>query len=537
MDSAGNLSSEDYMPELANLDLNNFDESLHKQSIVKMEHLGNILNCQSNQPMQPTSMCNTLMNGSMGSMTDHRKHQLSINSTNLRHSPVENGVMHPSSAFTSIPTSNMSTPTIASAVIDPSNRLSFVDDSPNMSWLSYRSNNGFLSAHDGPLDLRGQSGSELDSNWMNPSVKREYIDAAGSYMNPMTGTIHNRLHSVHLNGNSNFMNGGSLCSIDPIHGDPAPNNQMTTHTSQLGAHHSPHELHLMQNSTSIQSSSVLGHHQVQSPMSSQLNDNANSYAYSMGHHHLMNNLAGSGQFTANTNHNGGHLRSQHSGGSSTSSRSSNQSSNSSKSSVETNNSHGNSKRDPCDIDDVQLIQLSVRELNKKLNGCTKEDVVRFKQKRRTLKNRGYAQNCRTKRMEQKRNLEDKLKDQEKLIAQYQNELNRLKSELHMCEMTNASRQIKLQSINEENKSLMQKVQYCKQYHGTLNGSMMVHHLTGQHPYPIHDSQQHQNNSVGQQVVSTTSGTPNSNEAQHDCSSSLSSASSRNTTPNSTAYEY
>lgn len=40
------------------------------------------------------------------------------------------------------------------------------------------------------------------------------------------------------------------------------------------------------------------------------------------------------------------------------------------------------------IGDDMLITLTVRELNKKLHGCSRDEIVRLKQKRRTLKNRG-----------------------------------------------------------------------------------------------------------------------------------------------------
>ncbi|CAD5208787.1 unnamed protein product [Bursaphelenchus xylophilus] len=57
------------------------------------------------------------------------------------------------------------------------------------------------------------------------------------------------------------------------------------------------------------------------------------------------------------------------------------------------------------LTESELARLSVRQLNQKLQGLDRETVSMVKQKRRTLKNRGYALNCRVRRIRNQLQLE------------------------------------------------------------------------------------------------------------------------------------
>lgn len=129
------------------------------------------------------------------------------------------------------------------------------------------------------------------------------------------------------------------------------------------------------------------------------------------------------------------------------------------------------------ISSTQLINMSVKELNKRLSSCPAFIVAKLKRCRRTLKNRGYAKNCRVKRMAAKTHLEQQ---NEKLVSE-NNELRRHNrslleqlNQLHKARINmNDSRQLMQVIDNNNNNSnnqvannSMRNYTYSDQYNPT-----------------------------------------------------------------------
>lgn len=81
-----------------------------------------------------------------------------------------------------------------------------------------------------------------------------------------------------------------------------------------------------------------------------------------------------------------------------------------------------------DVTDDQLLKLSVKDLNSQMKGLPKDFVKKIKQRRRTLKNRGYAHSCRLKRLEEKSSLQRTKKDLEDDVEMLKQRLQKVSHE-------------------------------------------------------------------------------------------------------------
>ena len=110
-------------------------------------------------------------------------------------------------------------------------------------------------------------------------------------------------------------------------------------------------------------------------------------------------------------------------------------------------------RPDVELYDEDLIMIDTKELNKilKKNNIGKSRQSQIKQERRTLKNRGYAYNCRVKREEEVKKLEDEIYKIRLEIKQYESldyydraeqyllgEIAKLQTELHINGEANGS---------------------------------------------------------------------------------------------------
>lgn len=96
---------------------------------------------------------------------------------------------------------------------------------------------------------------------------------------------------------------------------------------------------------------------------------------------------------------------------------------------------------PVVMTNEELISLQVRHLNKKLAGFPKPIVNKVKQRRRTLKNRGYAQSCRQKRLNQRNLLEG---ENEKLKQELRQLMDKIRSLEKDANLQNDSNNSKIQ---------------------------------------------------------------------------------------------
>ncbi|CAD5206118.1 unnamed protein product [Bursaphelenchus okinawaensis] len=113
------------------------------------------------------------------------------------------------------------------------------------------------------------------------------------------------------------------------------------------------------------------------------------------------------------------------------------------------------------LSEQELARLSVRQLNQKLQGLDRDTVSMVKQKRRTLKNRGYALNCRVRRIRNQLQLEaDNVLLREK-CRQLEWAVQELRQRLAFYENRPVENKQMLQQLNVHSNAWAGNMDYCE----------------------------------------------------------------------------
>lgn len=127
----------------------------------------------------------------------------------------------------------------------------------------------------------------------------------------------------------------------------------------------------------------------------------------------------------------------------------------------------------------ELTHYSVRKLNQIVSDFPRQTIKKLKQRRRTLKNRGYAQNCRHKRLDAKNRLEQENQSLAQELKRVRAELRKAQLALMALEATGSGR-YPTDELNRASVSLLSES--CAGHHSS-------HLPTGSPQYQAPDQQQ------------------------------------------------
>ena len=132
-------------------------------------------------------------------------------------------------------------------------------------------------------------------------------------------------------------------------------------------------------------------------------------------------------------------------------------------------------RDDIGLSDQELVVRTTKELNKLLKNknIPKERQKQIKQERRTLKNRGYAANCRDKREKEEKDLDDKNKLlRDKILS---NRESIAKAQRETEELIEKYRRMdkEVRTLQEEHDRFVQAQQENTTYDSTIVNELMA----------------------------------------------------------------